>query len=387
MKMVDAKSLAQKIAFSPLTFQAIRACLKFGIFKVIDEAGNGGIELSEIETKLNLNHYTVSTLLEVSVTAGILEEKNGKYFSTKIIECFLYDEMTKINFDFVNDVCYQGAFYLTESFEKGKPEGLKVFGQWPTVYEGLSQLPQQVKKSWFAFDHFYSDNAFNDVIKIILEKNPKIIYDIGANTGKFELAMFSKNYNGKIVLCDLPQQLAKAKENLTAAGYEKFCIFHAVNVLTPHSSFLPPSLHYGAASSDSGIFNKPAISNTDGSRRRDEVPQTDTPHSPNAILMSQFLDCFSKEEIISILKKAAEIMTPQTRLYILEPFWDEQKFAAAKLSLTHTSLYFTAIANGNSKMYAIAEMQECVALAGLKTAKIHKNIGSHEYTLLEAVSS
>jgi hypothetical protein len=76
-------------------------------------------------------------------------------------------------------------------------------------------------------------------------------------------------------------------------------------------------------------------------------------------------------------------MTQKTRLYILEPFWDEQRFDAAKLSLTHTSLYFAAIANGNSKMYASDEMQSCIALAGLQTVKIHKNIGSHEYTLLE----
>jgi hypothetical protein len=190
-------------------------------------------------------------------------------------------------------------------------------------------------------------NAFNDVLKIILEKNPQVIYDVGANTGKFELAVFSKNYKGAIVLCYLPKQLNAAKENLSAAGYEKNCIFYPIDVLQHNSEFKKAAL------------------------------------PPDAILMSQFLDCFSKEEIISILKKAAAIMTPQTRLYILEPFWDEQKFDAAKLSLTHTSLYFTAIANANSKMYASAEMLECALKAGLKTVKIHKNIGSHEYSLLE----
>jgi hypothetical protein len=347
--MVDAKSLAQKIAFSPLTFQAVRACLKFGVFKAVDDAAKNGASCKEVESKLNVSHYTVSTLLEAVSAAGILEEKDGKYFSTKVAQMFLYDEMTMINFNFVNDVCYRGAFYLTESFEKGKPEGLKVFGNWPTVYEGLSELPQNVKKSWFAFDHFYSDNAFNDVIKIILAKNPKVVYDVGANTGKFELAIFSKNYGGTVVLCDLPRQLACAKENLSAAGYEKNCVFSPIDVLAADSRFFVPSSQL----------------------------------VPDAILMSQFLDCFSKEEIISILKKAAAIMSPQTRLYILEPFWDEQKFDAAKLSLTHTSLYFTAIANGNSKMYASEEMQDCSLKAGLKIAEVHKNIGRHEYSLLE----
>ncbi|MDR2192299.1 MAG: class I SAM-dependent methyltransferase [Endomicrobium sp.] len=359
MKMADAKSLAQKIAFSPLTFQAVRACLAFGIFKIVDEAN--GIELEEIKKAAGKSAYAVSTLLEVMAAAGVLEYKDKKYYSTKIAQCFLYDEMTKINFDFVNDVCYQGAFYLTESFENAKPEGLKVFGTWKTVYEGLSQLPKQVKQSWFAFDHFYSDNAFCDVIKIILDKNPKTVYDVGANTGKFELALFSKNYQGTAVLCDLPAQLAKAKENLSASGFAKNCVFYPIDVLEESSEFM--------------IFgsNKSAA---DGGGGKEIL-------TPDAILMSQFLDCFSKEQIISILKKAAAAMTNKTRLYILEPFWDEQKFDAAKLSLTHASLYFTAIANGNSKMYALNEMQNCITFAGLQTAKIHKNIGSHEYTLLE----
>jgi SAM-dependent methyltransferase len=373
MKMVDAKSRAQQIAFAPLTFQAVRACTKFGLFKIIDDAGSAGATLEQIERISKSKPYTVSALLEAVACAGIIEFKNGKYYTSKIAQCFLYDEMTKINADFVHDVCYQGAFYLSESFEKGKPEGLKVFGGWPTVYEGLSELPEQVKRSWFAFDHFYSDSAFNDVIKIILEKNPASVYDIGCNTGKFELAMFSKNYKGTIVLCDLPQQLAKARENLLAAGFEKNCVFYPINVLKDGND-TQENAKSGHAAGRTGVCVHSSFRVHDFS-----LP------CPDAVLMSQFLDCFSKEEIILILKKAAEIMDADTRLYILEPFWDVQKFQAAKLSLTHTSLYFTAIANGNSKMYAQAEMRECVEKAGLKVLKARQNIGSHEYTLLEVV--
>jgi Methylase involved in ubiquinone/menaquinone biosynthesis len=344
MKMVDAKSEAQKIAFAPLTFQAARAALNLGILKILDDAGKEGIAAPEIESRLSLPYYTVTTLLEVMESAGIINAKDGKYFSTKVVQCFLYDQMTKINMDFVHDVCYQGAFYLQESFENSKPEGLKVFGNWKTVYEGLSQLPQQVQKSWFAFDHFYSDNAFNDVIKIILEKNPARVFDVGCNTGKFELALFSKGFNGRMTLLDLPQQLKRAEENLKAAGFAESCEFYPTDVLKKETKF---------------------------------------PESPDAVLMSQFLDCFSKDEIISIIEKAAAVMTEKSKLYILEPFWDNQKFEAAKLSLTHTSLYFTAIANGNSKMYSRAEMEECVKSAGLKVSKTHENVGNHEYTLLE----
>lgn len=376
MRMVDAKSEAQKIAFSPLTFQAVRAALNLGIFKVLDDAGKDGLSLAEMENKLNLGHYAVSTLIEVLESAGIVSAKGGGlYAASKIVRCFLYDSMTRVNMDFVNDVCYQGAFYLQESFENGKPEGLKVFGGWSTVYQALSQLPQRARGSWFAFDHFYSDNAFQDVIKIIMSENPKNVFDVGCNTGKFELALFAKGFKGNITLLDLPQQLEKAKENLQAAGYAGKCVFYPIDILKKGTEFpgtkFPETEFPGnavATGEESGIAFEAAKNGV---------------NSPDIILMSQFLDCFSKEEIILILKKAQAVMSANSKLYILEPFWDNQKFSAAKLSLTHTSLYFTAIANGNSKMYAQTEMEECVFKAGLKILKVRKNIGSYEYTLLE----
>lgn len=344
ISMVEAKSIAQRMAFAPLTFQALRAMIDFGLLQIIDDAGQAGVTLAEIKNKCPQSHYTITTLLEVAQTVELVTFEDDTYRATKIAQCFLYDTMTKVNMNFVHDVCYEGAFKLKESFSLGKPEGLKVFGNWPTVYEGLSQLPGQVQKSWFEFDHFYSDNAFDDVIKIILDKNPKRIFDIGCNTGKFEMSLLGKDYSGMVVLHDLPQQLEKAKANITAKGYEKQCEFYPINVLDPKSVL---------------------------------------PQSPDAVLMSQFLDCFSLEEIISILKKVEAVATPQTKIYILEPFWDNQRFEAAKLSLVHTSLYFTCIANGNSKMYSRAEMEDCVKKAGLKVAQTHENVGSHEYTLLE----
>ena len=41
----------------------------------------------------------------------------------------------------------------------------------------------------------------------------------------------------------------------------------------------------------------------------------------------------------------------RTETVVEEPIWDKQRFEAAAYSLQATSLYFTCIANGNSKMY------------------------------------
>jgi hypothetical protein len=75
-------------------------------------------------------------------------------------------------------------------------------------------------------------------------------------------------------------------------------------------------------------------------------------------------------------------MDADTSLYILEPFWDRQQHAAAAFSLHNTSLYFTCMANGNSKMYHSGEMKECVAAAGLRIVREVDAIGIG-HTLLE----
>ena len=344
MKMAEAKSLAQKIAFAPFTFQAIKTLVDLQILAAIDKHTPQGITDTELEKELNLNHYTVSTLLEVALFADVVAKENKKYTITKVGQCFLYDTMTQVNMDFVNDVCYKGMFDLKESFLTQSPKGLKNFGTWPTIYEGLSSLPKQVQKSWFAFDHFYSDNTFDKVIEIILASEPKRVFDIGCNTGKFELAFLKQGFKGEMILIDLPQQLEKAKENLKANNLDKFCQYHPVNILSAEAKL---------------------------------------PQNPDIVFMSQFLDCFSTEQIQGILNKVKEVMTATSKVYILEPFWDKQSFEAAKLSLTNISLYFTALANGKSKMYSQEEMQTCVEKTGLKLAKIYDKIGPFEYTLME----
>ena len=95
----------------------------------------------------------------------------------------------------------------------------------------------------------------------------------------------------------------------------------------------------------------------------------------DAIWMSQFLDCFSEEEITSILTRATQSMDCEATLYIMETFWDRQKYETAAFDLTMTSVYFTALANGNSKMYHTDDMTHCVERAGLKVTAIHDGIG------------
>ena len=93
------------------------------------------------------------------------------------------------------------------------------------------------------------------------------------------------------------------------------------------------------------------------------------------IWMSQFLDCFGEDEIMGIVGRAAKIMDSHSRLCIMETFWDRQRYAPAAFALTMTSLYFTALANGNSKMYHSGDMAELVRKAGLEVETLHDGLG------------
>lgn len=338
--VISALTDAQKIAFAPLTFQAVSAMLELGLLKQIDSRPECIYVLKE---ELNLSEYTVSTLLEVAEASGIVNSNDGIYSITPLGQAFLYDEMTRVNFNFVKDVCYKGAEKLTKSFITGEPKGLKaMFGDAATIYPYLSKLPQDMKNSWFEFDHYYSDNCFDIVYKIITPVSQ--IFDIGANTGKFEKVCRKYNKDINLTLIDLPQNIEVIRNDPELAG----CKFHAANIL----------------------------------EEADNLPEIS-----GAVVMSQFLDCFSPQQIKFILEKVAKTALDDTKIYILEPFIDRQKFEGAKLSLVHTSLYFTCMANGCSKMYSFREMETIIKDAGLKVNAVYDALGAHDYTLLECVKN
>lgn len=342
---VDAKFEAQKIAFGPFIFQAALALRDLGILAAIEKHDKEGIELSTLASEANLPEYGVKVLVEAGLGMGLIMLNDNRFSITKTGYFILHDEMTKVNMNFVQDVNYEGFFHLQEAIKTGTPAGLKVFGEWPTVYQALASLPPKVKQSWFEFDHFYSDNAFKHVLPVLFKNKPKRLMDVGGNTGKWALQCVGYDPDVQVTIVDLPGQLRMAERNITEKGYSARVDFHATNLLNPN----------------------------------DKLP---TGHE--AIWMSQFLDCFSQEEIVSILKRAAEVMTGQDALYILETYWNRQKYEAAAFCLQQTSLYFTCIANGNSQMYHSDDMKKCLDAAGLVVVEDIDHIGI-SHTLFKCV--
>lgn len=336
----DAQRLAEFIAWGPAVFQASRLMIKFGILDYLRDNVEGKTQ-QEIADHTKLSLYAVKVLTEASLSAGtvLIDPETDRFTLSKTGWFLLNDPATRANIDFNHDVNYEGWFRLEESLLEGKPVGLKHFGDWPTVYEGLSELPEQVQKSWFGFDHFYSDHSFDEALKIVFgEHDTKSLVDVGGNTGRWAMRCVDYSKDVKVTIMDLPQQLGMMREQTAGKPGADRIDGYGINLLDDSQKF-PSDRHF------------------------------------DAIWMSQFLDCFSEDEILSILKRATGAMDKGTRLYIMETFWDRQKFEPATLCLTMTSLYFTAIANGNSKMYHSECMERLVEKAGMKVEKIYDGLG------------
>ena len=188
-KAIDAIQEAHKIAFAPFVFQATVSLRKLGVLDFIFEhRKKGGVSIETISQELKVSTYGIGVLLEIAESSNIVYKNEFGNYSLTTTGYFLnYNETVNVNINFTNDVCYKGLFHLNESIKSGKPEGLKELGEWDTIYEGLSQLTPEQQKSWFEFDHHYSDDIFDQALELVFKKSRKHLFDIGANTGKFSM--------------------------------------------------------------------------------------------------------------------------------------------------------------------------------------------------------
>lgn len=333
----EAQRAAEMIAFGPIVFEVSRIMLRWGILALLRDER---LTIDELAARTGRSPYAVKCLMEASLTIGtvLVEPETGQFSLSKTGWFLLNDPAVKVNIDFNHDVNYEGMFRLEEALAEGKPAGLRHFGDWRTVYEGLSSMPDEARRSWFAFDHFYSDSSFDEALRIVFARRPHILLDVGGNTGRWALRCVGYDDQIRVTIMDLPQQLELMREAVDGhEGADRIDGF-ATDLLNERNAF-PTDRHY------------------------------------DAIWMSQFLDCFDEAQVRGILVRAARIMDDTTTLYIMETLWDRQRFEPAAFCLTQISLYFAAIANGNSKMFHSEDLLRVIDEAGLRVTAIHDNLG------------
>jgi len=338
----QAKSEAQKMAFSAISFEAAIALLRLGILQTVADAGDNGITAAEISKQLDLSEYGVKVLLDMGLTTNLVWLNDDQFVLDKVGHFLLEDPMTQANINFTQDVCYEAMMHLMDAVRSGTPAGLKVFGDWPTIYQGLTHLPEPVRKSWIEFNNYHSRRAFADALPIVLESEPEHILDIGGNTGAWAFFFVEQDANVRVTIVDMPEQASIASENIKDRQLENRIDTCAMNILDPELRL---------------------------------------PSGADTLWMSQFLDCFPESEVLSILRKAKSVMNDGSSLFILEPFWDRQQFDAAAYSINATSLYFTCVANGTSRLFRSNDFIALVREAGFQIIDQHDGLGGG-HTLL-----
>ncbi|MEJ2053931.1 MAG: methyltransferase [Calditrichaceae bacterium] len=317
-------------------FQAAKTLRDFGILSYLSRNSHGAA-LEDIAEQNGISAYGAMVLLEAGLSLDLVMVKDDKYFLSKVGYFINDDPMIRISMDFSGNVNYKGAFYLDESVKQEKPLGLlKEFGDHNTVYEALSALPGKFRESWFGFNKYFSNAAFDEALPVLFKNDPKKILDMGGNTGRFAVKCCEHAENVRVAILDLPGQIKDAEEYINAKGMQDRIDIIPINFLD---------------------FSQPY------------------PAGFDVIWMSQFLDCFSDKEARHILRKTVEIMDDDVELYIMEPLWDKQKADASVYSLHAVSLYFTFMANGNSRIYHSDDLMKLIRSVGLKIIDWYDQIG------------
>jgi ubiquinone/menaquinone biosynthesis C-methylase UbiE len=334
----DALFEAQKIAFAPIVFQCARLLRDWGIFELLQKNRKNPLSVQTIAKECELSLYAVEVLCESGFSMGALKFEDEKYTLTKIGYFLLNDEMTRANLNYNHDVNYLGLFYLDESLKNGEPVGLhKAFDtEEETIYPLLTKLPKKAKESWFGFDHFYSDAAFKTLVEIMAKKNINTMLDVGGNTGKWAVALSLASPQTTVTILDHQPQIDEALKRAQEHNVLPRVKGHAIDLLDHTLAF---------------------------------------PNGVDAVWMSQFLDCFGVNDIVNILRRAKNALNENGKVYIVEPFWDRQTHEIGAYCLINTSPYFSALANGTSKMYRASEFENFAKEAGLEVIEQIDGLG------------
>lgn len=336
MSILQSLHRAHEIAFAPFIFQAVATSIRVGLLPGIVKETYTRRQWAQ---KCNMTPYAIGVLVDILLARKIITENpDGTLSSTQLGDLLVLDEMTCANFTFTEKVNYDALRYTRASLREGKPVGLQVFHpQWKTIYPHLTELPPEAQKAWFHFDHYHSDQAYETALGILAGFSPKHLVDIGANTGRLTRRFLRKDPNRTATFVDLPEQIAAAKVNPELQEMQSRIDYLAIDWLRD--------------------------------RKLARIENADW------FWMSQFLDCFSRDEVISILQRVRQAMPEGARLAILEPLIDRQRHEAAQLSLAVTNLYFTVLANGNSRFFLGKTLRRLLKEAGFRILQEIPHLG------------
>src|SRR5690606_37118676 len=113
LSALEALEAAQRLAFAPLAFQASAMLRDRGVLAAIAAADRDrGASIDELAEATGLSTYATRVLLEAGLGLHIVWRRDERFHLGRLGQFLLNDEMTRVNFDFARDVCYQAAAHL-----------------------------------------------------------------------------------------------------------------------------------------------------------------------------------------------------------------------------------------------------------------------------------
>jgi len=318
---------------APFLFQAARAARDLGVLRAVRARA---VTAAEVARTTTLPITSVEALLDACLAGNLVAEiAPDLWYLTTIGEVWLLDSQLAADTEFTHDVCWGGLADLSQALRTAQPIGLARLGPWPTIYAGLAHLPAAIRTSWFTYDHFHSDSAFPAALASLASSSPQTLLDVGGNTGRFSRLALTRLPAVHVTLLDLPSQVREAEINVADFSERITCI--GLDLLDHERPF---------------------------------------PGNMDAVWMSQFLDCFSPDDVIALLRRARAALAPGGSVWVLEVCPDRQSEPAAATSLRLASLYFIALANGVSRFYRATMYRHLAQQAGLQVVSEIDGIGT-----------
>ncbi|MEM9690998.1 MAG: class I SAM-dependent methyltransferase [Myxococcota bacterium] len=336
---------AQRLAFSPVFFVVAMVLRRRGMLRAIREGGRAGASDRELSERSGVPLGGTKMLLETALAFDLLEElEPRRYRLARLGLLWERDEMTRVNADFVFDVCLAGLPALEASVVEERPAGLPALAGahgGATIYEVLTSLAEPARSSWFAFDHYYSDSAFESALCLLLARPSRRWLDVGGNTGRFARLACARDPEVRVTIADHAATLEHAlgQSGEFAARIDGF----AVDLLDARATL---------------------------------------PEGHDLVWMSQFLVCFGDADVLRILRLARASLAPQGTLAVLETFWDGQPNPIATTCVAGMSPYFPLMANGKSRVFRESDLTRLLVEAGFTIVARHPHLGRGHTLLL-----
>ena len=323
----EAISEAQKLAFAPIAFQASVALKRLGILEAVEAAKDDGAAAAEIARSSQLPVYGVRVLLDMGLShrARLAARRSLRARQGRPLRAERRDDARQLGF---RGRCLlrrdELAARTPSSNARRRASRASAIGR--RCIKGLTRLPEPSRTSWLKFDHFYSSNAFAAALRARLR-------------GQAAAPARHRRQHGPL--------------GHGVRGARPARRSHDRRSTRPSAADERAARRQPARRTHSRDGRRPARrdGHAPGGRRRDldeSVPR---------LLLGAASDADTP-------RSRPKPWLPECSLFVLELLCDRQRYDAATYSVNATSLYFTCIANGVSRMYRSEDLLRIIRDGG-----------------------